>query len=171
MSKIYRFKFTDEIMDSITGFAKVHEHDHRKDYKVSWETWLDENYEILSAERRRLADIGYTGDIDDKMYKAGRYYFRTKRLTKTEPKERRAYIQMDQEVVEAMDSHIKVSAKATNYKPASGYDEFCRLNVMLLIKAVADICSASHIDNPKIVAAKFKKTYKNRYFIYSKSCA
>ena len=169
MSKTYRFQFTDEVMESITGFAKVHEHDHRKDYKKAWNIWIEDNYEMLSAERRRLTDIGYTGNIDDKMYKAGRYYFRTKITTKIEPKERSAYIQMAPELVEAMDTHIKASAKFDNYTPASGYNEFCNSNIMLLKKTIYDICSANNSIDSKKMSEKIKKTYKNRYFLYKKS--
>jgi len=169
MTKTYRFKLTDQVMDAITGFAKVHEHDHRKDYKEAWAAWTEENYEMLSTEHRRLADLGYDGDIDDKMYKAGRYYFRTKNLTKTKPKERRAYVQTDQELIEAMDGHIKANAKQDGYTPATGYDEFCLAHKPLLAEAIANLLASEGAVPAQQVAAKIKKTYKNRYFLYSKS--
>jgi hypothetical protein len=169
MSKTYRFKLTDKVMDAITGFAKVHELDDRKDYKEAWEKWIEENCEMLSIERRRLTDIGYDGNIDDKMYKAGRYYFRIKLMTKTEPKERKAYIPMEHDVIEAMDEHIKSNAKTEGYTPATGYDQFCTLKKDIIANAIANIMANGGATQPREIASKFKKTYKNRYFIYSKS--
>jgi len=168
MTKTFRFKLTEQVMDAITGFAKVHEHDHRKDYKEAWSAWIEENYEMLSAERRRLADLGYEGDIDDKMYKAGRYYFRTKKMTKTKPKERRAYVQTDQELIEAMDDHIKKNAKTAGYTPATGYDTFCAANKALLTTAITGLLAGGSTVKATDIAAKIKKTYKTRYFLYSK---
>ena len=75
---VYRYQFTKEINDAITDFAKIHMFDHRHDYKEGWNSWWESNKDILEAEINRLQGLGYKGNVKDKMYKAGRYYFRKK---------------------------------------------------------------------------------------------
>jgi ATPase subunit of ABC transporter with duplicated ATPase domains len=75
---ILRFNFTEDIMSRITYFAKLHQFEDRETYKTNWNRWFAENQLILEAEINRLTNNGYTGDVEAKMYKAGRYYFRKK---------------------------------------------------------------------------------------------
>ena len=75
---ILRFKFSEDIMTLIAYFAKLHQFEDRHIYKANWLRWLEENHDILQVEIAQLEAKGYTGDIVDKMYKAGRYYFRKK---------------------------------------------------------------------------------------------
>jgi hypothetical protein len=80
IKKTYRFEFTSEVMDLIKHFAIVHQFDERKIYKEQWNNWYNENKEEMEREIRRMNDIGYVGDVKDKMFKAGRYYFRKKNI-------------------------------------------------------------------------------------------
>ena len=78
--KTYRHEFGKEFMADLSRFAKVHQFDDRHTYKSEWAKWAQQ-YNIAQAmemEKRRLEENGYKGDIDDKMFKAGRYYFRKK---------------------------------------------------------------------------------------------
>lgn len=169
MSTIYRFKLSNDITDMVTSFAKMHQYDDRKTYKEAWEDWCNENNETITREVNRLVDIGYEGDVLDKMYKAGRYYFRTKNLTeKKEPKERRAYISMNNEILEAMDEHIKHNSDNDDYTPATGFDNFCISNVNILTTEIRRILDEVEGVTGKILTKKIKKTYKNRYYLYSK---
>ena len=77
-NKIFRYKLSDNIMELITQFAKIHQFDDRHAYKEAWEKYVNENREITDREISRLAELKYKGDVMDKMFKAGRYYFRTK---------------------------------------------------------------------------------------------
>jgi hypothetical protein len=77
-NKIFRYKLSDNIMELITQFAKIHQYDDRHTYKEAWEKYVNENREITDREISRLAELKYKGDVMDKMFKAGRYYFRTK---------------------------------------------------------------------------------------------
>ena len=97
---IYRFKFCNEIMDLITEFSKVHQFDDRKIYKEKWELWLEENSDAVDEEITRLNRLGYEGNIIEKMFKAGRYYFR-KKINNEEKKQktRRSYIAMGSDVL------------------------------------------------------------------------
>jgi hypothetical protein len=166
---VYRFKFSTEIMSMITAFSKLHQFDDRKTYKEAWEVWSEANRETLNREEDRLGELNYRGDINDKMYKAGRYYFRKKSAEKKEPKNRRQYITVSGDLLEAMDQHIAVNSQMEDYSPASGYATFCQENVVLLKEEINTICQENVVD-AREMACKIKKTYKNRYFISTKSC-
>jgi hypothetical protein len=67
-------------MVDLSRFSKVHQYDDRPTYKSEWQKWTnqEEIAQTMEVEKRRLQENGYIGDIDDKMFKAGRYYFRKK---------------------------------------------------------------------------------------------
>lgn len=161
---IYRYKFTDDFTNELFKFSKVHQYDHRKDFKDAWEIWIEENDEIVDNEIRRLTNLGYDGDIFDKMFKSARYYFRKKSTNKKKPSSRREYISIQKEMLEAMDLHIKSNINGDNYKPSVGFDEFCRENIDILKEEVANLCKHGFNDANEI-KQKIKKTYKNRYFL------
>ena len=71
-------------------------------------------------EARRLLNLGYNGNIEDKMYKSGRYYFKNKNSDKTVPKQRNTYIKLTKTILEAIDNYIEHN----HYKPATAYLEF-----------------------------------------------
>ena len=78
--KTYRHEFGKEFMERLSAFSKIHQYSDRHTYKAEWNKWTqqDEIAELIEFEKRRLVENAYTGDIDDKMFKAGRYYFRKK---------------------------------------------------------------------------------------------
>jgi hypothetical protein len=143
--KTYRHEFSKDFMAELSRFSKVHQYDDRQTYKSEWQKWTsqDEIAEAMEVERRRLQENGYTGDIDDKMFKAGRYYFRKKTSSvvdqtinavpptddnniATDPPSpapappaattRRTYITMSKQCIRLMDEHIQRAAAPT---PAS----------------------------------------------------
>jgi len=79
----YRHEFSKEFMAELSRFSKVHQYDDRHTYKSEWQKWSNQEdiAQSIEVEKRRLQEKGYSGDIDDKMFKAGRYYFRKKTLT------------------------------------------------------------------------------------------
>ena len=160
---IYRFKFTDEIMQELTKFAKIHQYDDRANYKEAWTEWLDENEEMVRCEVNRLTGLNYEGDIIDKMYKSARYYFRKKSTSKADPKQRRDYITMDKKLLEAMDDHVNRYCRTEDHKPSEGFEEFCK-NSTDVLKAEIERLLKEGISDHKQITAKFKKTYKNRYY-------
>jgi hypothetical protein len=164
-SKIFRYKLSDDIMLDIAQFAKIHELDDRHTYKDAWIVWLNENQDQVEREVRRLQELDYQGDILDKMFKAGRYYFREKmpknKKLPTE-KKKREYIVMEPELIQAMDLHLRSKMKAADFKPALAYQQFCNEHLALLRKEIGRLVQ-DQIPGEKI-AAKLKKTYKNRYF-------
>jgi hypothetical protein len=161
---IYRYKFTDDFTSELFKFSKIHQYDHRKDFKEAWEIWIEDKDEILNDEVRRLTNLGYDGDILDKMFKSARYYFRKKSTEKKEPAKRRIYVGSQKDLLEAMDEHIKSNIVSGDFKPSEGFDEFCKQNVGLLKEEIAVLCRAGLTDSNEI-KSKIKKTYKNRYFL------
>jgi len=172
-NSIYRYKLTEEVMSMITEYSKIHEYDDRVTYKEAWNVWFDDNQEILNREINRLVDLGYKGCVKDKMYKAGRYYFRKKDVNKEkgklikEKQKRRSYISMDLTILDAMDEHISHSMRNSDFTPANGYNEFCKEHVDLLKNEIRVICEGNKITADDIIC-KIKKTYKNRYFLLSR---
>lgn len=170
---IFRFKFTDDVASSIIEFAKIHQYDDRKTYKEMWKQWCEDNEDMISREITRLNNLGYDGDVNDKMFKAGRYYFRKKDLSENKtPQPRRSYISMSGDILTAMDAHIKQFIQQDNFTPATAYDDFCEENKNMLLEEIKRIFT-SYNKTTELkkddVSNKIKKTYKNRYFIISRA--
>jgi hypothetical protein len=161
----YRFKFTEEFMKELAIFSKIHQYDERSIFKEAWLEWVIIYKDLIQNETQRLVDIGYDGDVLDKMYKSGRYYFRKKSSEKKEPKKRRQYIGVSQELLNAMDLNIKQHILDTDYQPKTGFIHFCKENTDILKKSVRQICNEGFSDY-QIIEEKIKKTYKNRYFVF-----
>lgn len=157
---IFRYKFGDSFAKQLYEFSKIHQYDDRTTFKEAWTEWTEENEDIVSEEVRRLTELGYEGNILEKMFKSSRYYFRKKSTEKKAPVKRRQYISMAQELLESMDDHI---SKTMTTKPGSSFIEFCRTNVEILQEEVKRLCTRGFKDSNEI-RDKIKKTYKNRYF-------
>ena len=161
---IYRYKFTEDFMQDLFTFAKVHQFDHRKDFKEAWVAWIDTNENTVNEEVLRLTRLGYDSDILDKMFKSARYYFRKKSTEKKAPEPRRDYVSVRKELLEAIDAHINKSISGANYKPSDGFDNFCNNNLELIRDEISHLTKSGLTDSDEI-KQKIKKTYKNRYFL------
>ena len=162
-TNIYRYKFTQDIMDELHNFSKIHQYDDRTMFKEAWANWIVDYDEIIQKEIERLSDAKYKGDILDKMFKSARYYFRKKSSVKPEVKERREYVSFQKDILTLMDQHINL----TKLKPADGFTDFCNANMEALKKEITYLVE-HNIKDSKQIQAKFKKTYKNRYFLMNK---
>lgn len=179
--KIYRYKFNPEIVTLLSSFSKIHQYDSKDDYKEAWKEWFENNIDILQRETTRLLNLGYKGDVETKMYNSSRYYFRNKSkkiLDKdnssldnsnsnsndcNSSNSKRKYICLGHDLLNAMDEHIKNNINNSNYTPASGYDDFCKKNVLILASENISLTKKENL-NKSDISQKFKKTYKNRYF-------
>ena len=161
---IFRYKFSNDFTEPLYQFSKIHQYDHRKDFKEAWNIWIEENEDLVGKEVRRLTELDYKGDILDKMFKSARYYFRKKSTEKKDPKKRRVYVGIQSELLAAMDKHISSNKKNEDYKPSNGFDDFCKQYIELLKVEVTNLCKSGIKDSEEI-KNKIKKTYKNRYFM------
>jgi hypothetical protein len=150
-------------MEELYTFSKIHQYDERNDFKEAWKIWTEDNEEIINNEIKYLIDLKYDGDIMDKMFKSARYYFRKKSTEKKEPKQRRQYISVTRELLDAMDDHIEENIKTENYQPKTGFILFCKENEILLKDTLTKIFEQG-VNDIELIQNKIKKTYKNRYF-------
>jgi hypothetical protein len=162
-TNIYRYKFAEEVAEELDRFSKVHQYDDRVTFKEAWTEWTTDNEDLISAEGRRLTNLGCEGDIVDKMFKSARYYYRKKSTVKKAPAERRNYVGVQKELLDAMDEYILQN----DSKPALGFVDFCKTH-MELLKTEIDILRANGITERSEIQNKIKKTYKNRYFMQIK---
>ena len=162
---IYRYKFTDEFMVDLYQFSKIHQYDDRHDFKEAWKIWMEENEEIIEQEIRRITELGYRGEIIDKMFKSARYYFRKKPLTnEKEQQKRRVYTGLSKNLLYVMDQHIMNNLTNENQnKPSITFLDFCKENKQLLGEEILELIKVGIKDQTEIMN-KIKKTYKNRYF-------
>jgi hypothetical protein len=164
---IYRYKFTDNFTQELYKFSKIHQYDHRKDFKEAWNVWTECNDDIVSAEVVRLTNLGYSGDILDKMFKSARYYFRKKSTEKKAPVVRCQYVGVHKDLLDSMDTHIEINIRNTEYKPSEAFNNYCSANIDLLRGEVSRLLKMGFKDSTEI-GNKIKKTYKNRYFLFVK---
>lgn len=192
VNKVLRFEFSDAILKQVRAFANVHRYDDRKTYKDAWAAWLahDEIGGLLAAEMARLKCLGYKGDVADKLFKSGRYYFRGKpsaqpaAQTPAQPKPRAKYVTVSRSLLDAMDEHIERGVRSNEaYTPAIGFADFWNARDTLNEHITAEVASlferyatvnttanaTANTTANTTIHAKIKKTYKNRYFMIMKS--
>ena len=98
------------------------------------------------------------------MFKSARYYFRNKTTNKKEPKQRRPYISVTRDLLNAMDEHIEKNRYNEDYQPKTGFILFCKANEAILKETLANVVEQGITDS-EVIQDKIKKTYKNRYYI------
>ena len=162
----FHFGFSDEIAQRFTYFATLHRYDDRKTFKENWNNWIVEPdvAEAIAKETASLEQQGYQGDILDKMFKSVRYYYRKKPAVPQAPKQRKVYVSISSDILEKIDKHVvEIIVQHTNpetnvcdISPANAFKEYQKI---LLVEPNA----------PDIDLEKYKKTYKNRFFIVSRN--
>lgn len=162
---IFRFKFSQPFIDEMYVFSKVHQYDSRHDFKDAWNSWTENNRELIENETKRLENMNYMGDVMDKMFKSARYYFRKKSTVKKDPSERGIYVNLDKELLYAMDEHIKRYVLSNiKMKPSESVKEFQQINAEYIKEKTQHLCEEEGFDE-SMIENKIKKTYKNRYFM------
>jgi len=161
----FHFHFSEEMTEQFAYFAKLHQFDDRIAFKENWQSWIRgaDVADCISRETERLMEEGYTGNILNKMFKSVRYYYRKKPANTPEPKKRKEYESLSQEVLRQMDEHIlgQISentdqeTKVYSLSPAKAYENYCIYRTQTKEAEIPD-------------KVKYKKTYKNRFFLLSK---
>jgi hypothetical protein len=180
-----RFVLSDNVLNSIIEFSKLHRQDHRLVYKKEWNNWLEINKEMVQDEVNRMKTIGYNDCVLTKMFDAGRYYFRKKELAKEkkekkqkekdenaedddeheddeeekDKKKEKKYVTLDKTILYDIECHIKNNISNDDYTPSNGYFDFHVKNVRVLNKEKTRL--EMEVDD---FINKIKKTYKNKYF-------
>lgn len=180
---VFRFNLSDEIVDALLDFSKMHQFDDRHSYADAWNEWKNAPHisKMLADEIERLQNLDYKGSaesIENKIFKSGRYYFRNKSFVKVPPKPRGKYVSVSKELICAMDEHIArgINNNGNNDgqiqipSPEDLFNDFCKRCVDILkmeIERLIDLEQFS--EDPSLIIAKIKKTYKNRAFQILKS--
>ena len=177
---VFRFNLSDEMVDALLDFSKMHQFDDRHSYADAWNEWKNNRdiSIIINDEIERLQSLDYKGSaesIEIKIFKSGRYYFRNKSFVKATPKPRGKYVSVSKELICAMDEHIARRINNNNSNdgqipspasPADLFGDFCKRCVDILkmeIDRLIDLEPFS--EDPALIIAKIKKTFKNRAFI------
>ena len=188
---VFRFNLSDEMVDALLDFSKTHQFDDRHAYADAWNEWKNAPHisNMLADEIERLQGMDYKGSaesIESKIFKSGRYYFRNKSFVKVPPKPRGKYISVSKELICAMDEHIarginnndnndndkdnndgQIQIPASS--PADLFGEFCRRRVDILKMEIDRLIDLEQFsEDPALIIAKIKKTYKNRVFQFLK---
>ena len=169
-SQIFRYKFSEQIHCLIGEFSSIHKFDEPIQFREEWDLFVIENKEQLEREKNRLVSLGYDKNVDEKMYKSARYYFKNKPTAKKEPKKRRKYVTIDKTFLGQMDKHINEIAFVQDLKPAHAYNNFISDDKYSskMDEIVQDLMDENDLEEAE-VEKKICKTYKNRYFIQQKS--
>ncbi len=178
--KVFRYKFTPTLSEFMYDFSKLHRYDDRKVFKEAWNQWIEEEdiKPLINEEIKELHNQGYEGDILDKMFKSARYYYRKKPLNpNTEPVSRKEYVGFSQTILDVIDKHIYIQIQEhtkidynneiiCKISPANAYKNFCDTQKLEIEDEIKNLAKKTEEPlDPKETSNKFKKTYKNRYYI------
>lgn len=179
----YRYTFTPDVTEQLSIFAQIHQYDERKIFKESWKTWIEEDEikPMIMTEVERLQQLGFTGDVLDKMFKSVRYYYRKKSNEPTVQPQRKVYesmsttilLQMDEHINKQITEHVKEKQQFNNnivsiskISPAKSFDNYCNENKDMILQMLKDQEDQHTITNQNVedMINKLKKTYKNRFY-------
>ena len=192
LSRVLRFEFSGALIEHVVAFSNLHRYDDRKTYKEAWTAWLahDDIAALIKTEIVRLGALGFKGDVADKLFKSGRYYFRTREPTvqrsslwpRTPPPNLslhaeplgvrgatsapRKYVTMGRALLCAMDDHIERSMQSNDeYTPAMGFSEFCKLHAgdAVLISEVARLFERAGSKTDAAAARDIHQKLKKTY--------
>jgi len=170
VKQIYRYQSDVLFNEELSRFVKNNQDADRKDFKQAWIQWREEKDELFQIEITKYKELNYQGDIEDKIFKSARYYFRKKLLFKTnetnktnvqEIKPTNHYINVNKELLEIMDGYIQ---KHVDVKPSVSFIQFCDENKEIIKKEIMFLYEIQNIKTSNEIREKIKKTYKNRYY-------
>lgn len=156
----FRFNFSAELTKELGYFAKLYKHEDRKEFKEKWKEWIEDNTEIINEEKKRLENLGYQKDIEDKMYKSVRYYFRKKKNKELAKRRKRTVV--SKKIIQKIVEHIKDKEYNfdENYTPQLAYEDFYKTHLDFIITETNEFdVDAIFLEN------KIKKTYKNKFYV------
>jgi hypothetical protein len=184
--KTNRHTYSEEVVEQLSSFAKIHEYDDRKEFKEAWQKWMEEPdiKNLIVAEVSRLTVNGLSGDILDRMYKSARYYYRKKGgEAVTEPTVRKEYEGLPRTVLKTIDDYIYseinrniVEMEKGSSNPiititaAKSFTTYCKMHYDVIsdmlppMNEEEDKVNKNMREELKKVTDRLKKTYKNRFY-------
>ena len=75
----YRFKFNIDLLNSIKEFSKIHSEDNGDEFLEAFQDWKTINNEMIKIEEERIIHLGFKGNIEEKIYRSAKYYFKNKK--------------------------------------------------------------------------------------------
>lgn len=171
--RVYRHSIGPDVLAKLRPFAQLHATLSSKEFKVKWQLWCQTNELLIAREFSRLEDLAYTGDVESKLYRAARYYFKTRPPTLTPRRKLNStpYISLSPILIQSMDAHIRVSlGRSDSPAPAVLYSRYIATHTDLipLFTAEAERLQVQAGLSDDAIIVKFKKTYKNRYFLLTR---
>ena len=163
----YRFNFSDAFKQRLIEFSNKHKDDDLETFKDNYELWYKINTMIIEDENIALKRVGFTGNMQSKIFKSIRYYFMKRANEKeSKPKERQKYICKDSEFLNCVKNHIKSVIKQ-KLKPSVAYNDFSEKHNNELERMINKLVNDYSYEE-KEATKKIKKIYKNKYFTESK---
>jgi len=163
--EVYRHKFSKLFQEKIEDFSGQHKYDDYKTLKERFKEWIQENKLCIMEEERRMKNNGYSGNMEDKIFKSSRYYFMKKTNEKKETKKRKKYTSKNTQLLEEIQMHIY---RTEITKPSEAFDDFVSKKETLLNSVKTELINSGDYDKNES-ETKIKKIYKNKFYIHKKS--
>ena len=154
-----------EWRQKIQQFAKTHP-TNRKEFKEKWLIWVNHHNILYETEKQRLTKIRCKGDLDDKIFKSARYYYRKKKTENKSFTTRKSYEGFSKNIRNMMKNHIiYIVSQYENIRPMEAYDDFCKTQTQNIYNEIKLFLrqSAKKIE-PYPFAIQFRKSYKNHFY-------
>ena len=66
---VFRYNFSEELINKISLFAKANKDMDIENFRNNFENWKKDNEIEINIEFRRLHELNYKGDLNDKLLK------------------------------------------------------------------------------------------------------
>ena len=164
----HRFVLSQSIeaaLDTLSqqGFAEL----RRSQADTMWSNFVQSHQSLICLEEQRLRALGYTGDLNSKMFRSARYYRKPKNNSEQQEERvvRREYVATPEALLVQMDAHVRDNCfGAQPLSPKQGWAAFQEANGMALEAAINDLSGTDKLTRPE-AEEKVKKAYKNRHFL------
>lgn len=187
--KVHRFDFSKEMTEELESFTNLHQYDDRRAFKDAWKEWITEQtiQDRIQEEKTHLQNLGFQGNILDKMFKSVRYYHLKKKnqdlsqeendsdrdndnnqdKNKNKSRFSKPFLQtIDTFILEEIQKSILNTNKNTaiiTLQQANVYNEYCKTQQQDIYHELVLLKHTYGSINPEI-ENKLKKTFKNRFF-------
>ena len=190
-AKTYRFKFSENINESIQSFAQLHMYDNKERLKENYDNFWDSNQEMFMREKNRLETMGFENDLKLSVFRSMKYYYIKKfknesntnaeqDVNKAKNETTRDYIKLNKFIIQYIDMFIIQALRHDGFKPSKNYDTLIadkhfqdllkdeKPKVFNKYKAFMYEKRGETVENDEKYdqwwTNKIKKTHKNRYF-------